>query len=484
MNMARCTLVLMAATLVACRDSTAPRDHAPLTIVAGASVTDTIGTQLIQALMVEVTDRSGHPIPNVVVRFTSLPASTGDAPTAYIAPLTQTSYGSFVADSTDSAGRSAVLVELGRVAGPAGVQIIVPVLGLSDTARYTVQPGAAAHIKISVRDTSVARGTQYSLAATPTDRFGNLRPSDSISFTSESPVVTVDARGNVTAAQEGRGTILVHSGTANDSATVSVFPLGTLVLWGGGQLAVANTDGSDRKLLTTSNNAVLDPQWSPDGSKVLIYEDNPESGARISTVDMNGARTPIVGPNASIRAASYGRYTRDGSWIYFTGVGTSNYTYVTWRVHPDGTQLEQVGPTAAQGGSLRPDVSPDGSTVVYQVPGGDLGLIAAMNVSTQTITSLGVTGTFPTFSPDGSQIAFFGANPGGAKGVFVMNADGTSVRQLSPINQAYHAFGLSWSPDGKWIVAAATTNNVDLLRVSDGLRLPLRLSGFEVDWKP
>jgi hypothetical protein len=43
--------------------------------------------------------------------------------------------------------------------------------------------------------------------------------------------------------------------------------------------------------------------------------------------------------------------------------------------------------------------------------------------------------------------------------------------------------GVDWSPIGKWL-AATTYGGVELLRVSDGLRLPLRMKGLQVAWKP
>jgi Tol biopolymer transport system component len=468
----------MLLVVLACSDSTGPTDGDPLSILAGSGKTDTVLAKLPQALIVEVRGGDSRPLSNAVVRFTAVPENPF-LPSVLMAPLTENFYTSFVAASTDRRGIASVVVQLGAVAGPAKILIEVPELNLQDTARYTVLPGHATTLTISIRDTTVLRGAQYSISAAASDRFGNRRDGDPITYTSRSSVATVDASGRVTAAAEGRGTILVQTATATDSAQLSVVPQATLVVWGSGKLSTVNTDGSNVQILTTSGDGSLFPQWSADGTKVLIYEGDPGSNARLSTVDMAGNRTLVAGTNASLWAASYGRFTRDGSWIYFTGVSTSEYGYATHRVKPDGTQLEQVGPTPGEGGSLRPDVSPDGATEVFQT---GAGVLASMEIATHRIKSLGVTGSFPRYSPNGSQIAYLAGQYAPTK-LYVMNADGTGSRQLG--NASYHELGgVDWSPDGQWLLATSDTGFLELVRVSDGLRLPLRIQGLQAAWKP
>ena len=468
--------------VLACHDSTSPSllGHGPLSIVAGSDVTDTVGAKLSQALVVEVRDRSGVPQSNVVVRFTALTGTTSPSSWVQMAPLTSNYYTYFVADSTDSRGRAAAVVQMGTSVGQAKVLIEVPELNLQDTARYAVTPGAAAILTISVRDTMVLPGSQYSLSAAAADRFGNKRPNDPISFTSQSAVVSVDASGKVTALQEGRGAIVVKAGPATDTARVSVVPTGTLVMWSNGKLSTVSTDGSQFALLTTSSDYWVAPTWSPDGTKVAFYEGDPGGNARISTVDMSGTRALVLAPSGTLYAASYPRYSRDGNWIYFSGVSQADYGYSTYRVKPDGTQLEAIGPSSANGGSLRPDVSPDETTEVFQPNSGG---IASMDFATHTIKQLAVNGVSPRYSPDGAQIAYLSSQSGTLQ-IWVMKADGTNQRQLTSSSTQYQDLsGVDWSPDGKWVVAT-TYSELDLVRVSDGLRLPSRVQAQQSAWKP
>jgi Tol biopolymer transport system component len=60
---------------------------------------------------------------------------------------------------------------------------------------------------------------------------------------------------------------------------------------------------------------------------------------------------------------------------------------------------------------------------------------------------------YPTFSPDGTQIAFRHGDdlvePSGDEEVYVMNADGTNVRRLT--DNADFDSAPAWSPDGRWL---------------------------------
>lgn len=96
------------------------------------------------------------------------------------------------------------------------------------------------------------------------------------------------------------------------------------------------------------------------------------------------------------------------------------------------------------------DVSPDGSTIAFDL----LGDIYTMPIAGGEATAI-ATGLpweiQPRFSPDGSRIAFT-SDRGGGDNIWIMNVDGADRRQLT-----HESFRLlnnpTWSPDGRYIAA-------------------------------
>lgn len=96
------------------------------------------------------------------------------------------------------------------------------------------------------------------------------------------------------------------------------------------------------------------------------------------------------------------------------------------------------------------DVSPDGSTLLFDL----LGDIYSLPIDGGTATPLRQGIAFeiqPRFSPDGKQILFT-SDAGGGDNIWVMQADGTQARQLTTENFRLLNNAV-WMPDGNYIVA-------------------------------
>ena len=156
------------------------------------------------------------------------------------------------------------------------------------------------------------------------------------------------------------------------------------------QIAVMNTDGSGRTVITSGDHHSTQPAWSPDGRRIIF-------------------RRSVPGQNLS------------GD---------------VWVMEADGGSPHEL--VALPGDERYPTFSPDGRRLAFTthpVPDGDteIAVAGADGGSPVTITDNAVFDSAPAWSPNAGRIAFERGPKGDDPGndVWSMNADGSGQRQLT-----------------------------------------------------
>jgi Tol biopolymer transport system component len=214
-------------------------------------------------------------------------------------------------------------------------------------------------------------------------------------------------------------------------------------------------DGSERQQLT--NNTVLDndPDWSPDGSKIVY----------ISAVDS------VPGAPARRRDVFLMNADGSGSHRLFQAIDGPGATHPRWS--PDGSRISFDAFDPALGGFQPFVMNGDGSNVklIRSMQGENFGL---------------------EWSPDGTRFLFLSNRaPRFLWTLYVMPVDGSSDQQFSHDGACTANLGrwAQWSPDGSSIAFSCNTNLGSWIRVlksdgtSSGVTIPATVD-FSPVWSP
>ncbi|MCC7053850.1 MAG: hypothetical protein IT355_11330 [Gemmatimonadaceae bacterium] len=510
------------ALLSACRgdSSTAPTPVPPptatvkpgLKILAGAGATDTINAQPLQSLVVEVRGPDSLPARGTVVRFevqrTTDTTRRGYA-TMHACSVSEPVCGQFpgadwqsvASDTVDAKGKVSALLRFGTIAGRAVVRIVVPDFAYSDSAIYTVTPGAAAAVRLAGATTMLSIGRTKSMRGAIVDRWGNLRSElPTVSSTSGSALSLDATTGAATGLALGTETVYASFGTLKDSTIVTVVPQGRLLVWSAsnGSVRMIDIDGTDARTVISSVGSDLGtfPQFDQARQQVTLHRGTFSTGGPatvIVVIDTSGVAKREI--SSGVLGNVYAqRRMADGSIRVVAGVtGFPDGTLSS--ILPDGTVVQLLnlpGMLDIYGGA---DISPDGSKVAYLTAGARGAELRALDVATAAGVTLAPAARAPRWSASGDRVAYLdptSINGFGLDGTLnVVNADGSGWRL---INAAGFSPGLSWSPDGTYVIGRNNIGALQVTRVSDGVAVRLQLGDpafnngtfddlFQPDWR-
>jgi photosystem II stability/assembly factor-like uncharacterized protein len=224
---------------------------------------------------------------------------------------------------------------------------------------------------------------------------------------------------------------------------------------------LVNSDGSGLQELTDSSGRISNFSWSPDGSRI-VFDSNRDEKYELYIVDVESlAWTQLTDNDANDADPAW---SPDGSEIAFVSTRDGDSAIYIMDVNGGGVRKLTEGQTPAW--------SPDGSRTAFSIMEDGMFVINNDGSGLQRLTDSSEYGYdwHPAWSPDGSKI-LFGSNrqtPGDYANdeVYVMNADGTGVGQLTFSSTGAPPY--AWSSDGTMIAYTRGWGSGAKLYVMDG----------------
>ncbi|HKK69719.1 MAG TPA: protein kinase, partial [Candidatus Krumholzibacteria bacterium] len=223
-----------------------------------------------------------------------------------------------------------------------------------------------------------------------------------------------------------------------------------------GVLWIVEIDGGTPRVLTDASMDAVQPDWSPDGRRVVFWSVGSPSGRRdLWSIGVDGTGLVRLTDDEPLDYSP--RFGPDGRSVWFVSNRTG--TYNLWRLSVDPRTGAPTGVPAAvtmpNDELSRIDVKAD--RIVFAAPDNDgqavridlparadaLGTVRPLTRGTLFVQR-------PRLSPDGTRVVFFTPVGTGFQDIYVVDGDGSDLRRLTedPLRDR----GVSWHPDGERLV--------------------------------
>ncbi len=240
---------------------------------------------------------------------------------------------------------------------------------------------------------------------------------------------------------------------------------------GHGNLWALKLDGSgETRQITFESDAgsyMGVPVWSPDG-RYIAYVVREREGW---SVDLWVIRPDGTGRRKVDSAAGWAVWSGDGQWLYY-GISKAN-VWQLWKAPADGGPPVQVRAENAQA----PALSPDGRTLYYLVPLGDVGYspielrVGATSGGSSRLLTRIPGWRLPSWqilslvmSPDGGEMAAL-LNDGPATNIWTISTADGGLRAVTDFGRepVFISRRVSWSSNGSHIYAAVGRGDADVV---------------------
>ena len=240
------------------------------------------------------------------------------------------------------------------------------------------------------------------------------------------------------------------------------------------ELQVADADGFNAQSVLASNEPIMSPAWSPDGSR-LAYVSFDQKKPIVVVQNLAQGTTKVV---ANYRGNNSAPAWSPDSRYLAVALSKDGLTQI-YRIPANGGDAERL--TDSAGIDTQPAYSPDGQTIAFTSDRGGSPQVYRMPASGGAATRVTFEGTYnvgPRFSPDGKSIAFV-QREGGRYRIASLEL---STGQVTVLTDGTLDDSPTYAPNGKMVLYEAQVGGRgQLAAVSGDGRVRQRLTSAAGD---
>jgi TolB protein len=191
-------------------------------------------------------------------------------------------------------------------------------------------------------------------------------------------------------------------------------------------LQIADYDGFNAQTLVSSNEPIISPSWSPDGTKMAYVSFEKKKPIVFVQSLYTGERKVVANFKGNNSAPAWAPDGNKLAVVLTYGANSQIYT-----ISADGSNLQQV--TKSSSIDTEPVFSPDGQSIYFSSDRGgkpQIYKVPSSGGSASRVTFEGSYNVSPRFSPDGKYLTYI-RNDGGSFKVAVQDLGSGAVKVLS-----------------------------------------------------